>query len=123
MQNKMNFLPTRLKRFKKEFDRYQSFVRDTHSLIKPFMAEFMAEPNLSKLCVLFFLHYHPDHGVNDIARALQISHPAVSQVWVKLVQEGLVEREDDPLDNRRKIFFLTEKGEQLVLRLEKVLSR
>lgn len=56
-------------------------------------------------------------SVNEIARELKISHPSVSQTRASLMTSNIVAERPDPTDRRRRILYLTRKGEELVDRL------
>jgi len=59
-------------------------------------------------------------SVNDLAGALRISHPSVSQTRKSLLAAGLVEDHADPADGRRRLLELTPDGHALVARLAPV---
>ncbi len=66
----------------------------------------------SMLGTLFHV-YHTDHvGVTDLGEHLGVSSAAASQMLERLVEEGLIERSEDPEDRRMKKISLTEKGSQ-----------
>jgi DNA-binding MarR family transcriptional regulator len=54
-------------------------------------------------------------GVRDIGDDLEVSSAAASQMLERLVQQGLITREEDPHDRRVKQIVLTEKGRQVVV--------
>jgi DNA-binding MarR family transcriptional regulator len=56
-------------------------------------------------------------SVGDLAARMRISHPAVSQIRVKLTKAGLVRVRADTTDARRQMLQLTERGRALVARL------
>jgi DNA-binding MarR family transcriptional regulator len=64
--------------------------------------------------ILIQLHYQHKCGISDISNRMDISSAAASQLVDKLVQSGLVERAEDPIDRRAKQLKLTEKGRVLV---------
>jgi MarR family transcriptional regulator, organic hydroperoxide resistance regulator len=55
--------------------------------------------------------------IGQLAEALGSGKPAASILVERLVQLGLVERAEDPLDRRRTIARVTSQGEELVARL------
>ncbi len=57
-------------------------------------------------------------SVNEIARDLNISHPSVSQTRSSLTASKLLAERADPDDGRRRVLYLTAKGERLVERLK-----
>jgi MarR family transcriptional regulator, organic hydroperoxide resistance regulator len=64
--------------------------------------------------ILMQLHYHKDCGVSDIGGRFDITSAAASQLVDKLVQSGLIQREEDPNDRRAKRLNLTDKGIGLI---------
>lgn len=57
-------------------------------------------------------------SVNEIARDLNISHPSVSQTRGSLIAAKLLAERMDPDDGRRRVLYLTTKGERLVEKLK-----
>src|SRR5215212_3206163 len=55
--------------------------------------------------------------VGEVARGLGVTLPTVTAVMDKLVERGLVRRDDDPLDRRQHVCRLTGDGKALVHRL------
>lgn len=64
--------------------------------------------------ILMQLHYRHNCGVSDLSERFDITSAAASQLVDKLVQSGLIQREEDPSDRRAKLLNLTEKGRQLI---------
>jgi MarR family transcriptional regulator, organic hydroperoxide resistance regulator len=64
--------------------------------------------------ILMQLHYRGNCGVSDIGERFDITNAAASQLVDKLVQSGLIQREEDPADRRAKLLNLTDKGRQLI---------
>jgi DNA-binding MarR family transcriptional regulator len=64
--------------------------------------------------ILMQLHYRHNCGVSDLSQRFDITNAAASQLVDKLVQSGLIQREEDPNDRRAKLLNLTEKGRQLI---------
>ena len=56
---------------------------------------------------------------NDLSRRLGVSMPAASQLVDRLVEMGLVEREDNPADRRSKYLTLTAQGRQTLDDMDK----
>lgn len=80
------------------------------------MVRFAKEHDLSmgQHSVLMRL-YHADRcGVGEVGSQLGITNAAASQLVDKLVQQGCVERAEDPDDRRVKRLTLTPSGRQLV---------
>ena len=59
---------------------------------------------------LFFIHHHEQKTINHLATHLGISKAAASQMIERLVDCGLVNRDEDPQDRRSKLLSLTEAG-------------
>ena len=55
--------------------------------------------------------------VGEVARGLRVTLPTVTAVMDKLVERGLVRRDDDPLDRRQHVCRLTSDGKALLHRL------
>lgn len=64
--------------------------------------------------ILMQLHYRGDCAVGDISERFDITNAAASQLVDKLVQGGLIQREEDPKDRRAKLLNLTDKGKVLI---------
>ena len=70
--------------------------------------------SMSQLSVLLRLHYHHACGVSEIGEHLGVTNPAASQLIDRLVNLGLLERNEDPSDRRIKNISLTPRGIALV---------
>jgi DNA-binding MarR family transcriptional regulator len=55
--------------------------------------------------------------VGEVARGLGVTLPTVTAVMDKLVERGLVRRDEDPLDRRQHVCRLTTDGQALLHRL------
>ncbi|HEU0293329.1 MAG TPA: MarR family transcriptional regulator [Anaerolineales bacterium] len=64
--------------------------------------------------VLMQLHHRGNCAVGDISERFDITNAAASQLVDKLVQSGLIQREEDPHDRRAKLLNLTDKGRELI---------
>jgi DNA-binding MarR family transcriptional regulator len=64
--------------------------------------------------ILMQLHYRGNCAVGDIGERFDITSAAASQLVDKLVQSGLIQREEDPNDRRAKLLNLTDKGRQFI---------
>lgn len=72
--------------------------------------------SLQQFGILMQLHHHGECGVSGLSEHFDITSAAVSQLVDKLVQSGLVQREEDPHDRRAKSLNLTDKGKELIQR-------
>jgi DNA-binding MarR family transcriptional regulator len=71
--------------------------------------------SMSQYSTLLYLYHEGDCGVSDLGEQLGVTNAAASQMVDKLVQQGLLERCEDPIDRRNKIISLSAAGRMLVL--------
>ena len=85
--------------------------RSMHEFIR-----FSKESGLSmgQLSTLFRLHQGGICGVSDLGDHLCVTNAAASQMVERLVQQGYLERTEDPDDRRVKQLRLTSKGTLMV---------
>lgn len=67
----------------------------------------------SMIGTLFHLSHRDHAGVTDLGEHLGVSSAAASQMLERLVEEGLIQRSEDPDDRRMKQIILTDKGHQV----------
>ena len=79
---------------------------------------------MSQLKMMFVLSSAMGHAegtsglrVGEVARGLGVTLPTVTAVMDKLVERGLVRRDEDPLDRRQHVCRLTADGQALLHRL------
>ena len=65
---------------------------------------------MSQIGALFRLFHKGNSAVSDIGDELGVTTAAVSQMLDRLVQQGLILRNEDPNDRRMKQIVLTDKG-------------
>jgi DNA-binding MarR family transcriptional regulator len=70
--------------------------------------------SMTQMNTLFHLYHGSKCGVSDVGELLGVTNAAASQLVDKLVQNGLIERSEDPLDRRVKQLKLTTKGQEIV---------
>lgn len=70
--------------------------------------------SMSQMGTLLFLHRHETCAVSDIGEYLGVTAAASSQLLNRLVDEGLIERSEDPQDRRHKLLALTPAGRKTV---------
>jgi DNA-binding MarR family transcriptional regulator len=70
--------------------------------------------SMPQLGILMQLHYRGTCGISDLREKFDITSAAASQLVDKLVQSGLIQREEDPHDRRVKRVNLTDKGTELI---------
>ena len=70
--------------------------------------------SLPQFGILMQIHHRGNCGIGDIGERFDITNAAASQLVDKLVQSGLIRREEDPQDRRAKLLNLTDKGRALI---------
>ncbi len=70
--------------------------------------------SMSHLGAIFHIHRMGSCGVTDLGDHLGVTSAAASQMLERLVQQGLILREDDPDDRRVKRIVLTDKGHRIL---------
>lgn len=85
-------------------------MRDLHLFLRS------ADLSMGQYGTLIRLYHHHERpcGVGDVGSHLGITNAAASQLVDKLVQQGLLERTEDPDDRRSKRLALTPGGKALV---------
>ena len=73
--------------------------------------------------VIYFVGRNPGITVNQLLAILKITKQSLSRVLGQLIDEGFVEQLIDEKDRRRRMMWLTEKGQQLESRLTEAQSR
>lgn len=68
----------------------------------------------SMIGTLFHLSHRDHTGVTDLSEHLGVSSAAASQMLERLVEEGMIQRSENPDDRRMKVLILTEKGHQVI---------
>lgn len=72
--------------------------------------------SMSQFFLLMRVYYKKQCGISDLSEHMEITTPAASQMVDKLVQNGLIERAEDPHDRRAKQVTLSPKGRALIER-------
>ncbi len=70
--------------------------------------------SMAQFGILMQLYYHKGCQITGISSQMQISGAAASQLVDKLVQAGLIARDEDPSDRRVRQIRLTESGRRMV---------
>src|SRR5512138_2531796 len=70
--------------------------------------------SMQQFSVLIQLHFRGACGMSQVSERFEITPAAASQLVDKLVQGGLIRREEDPHDRRAKYLNLTDKGKELL---------
>jgi DNA-binding MarR family transcriptional regulator len=64
--------------------------------------------------LLMQMHHKGACGMSEVSERFDITPAAASQLVDKLVQNGFVQRVEDPNDRRAKLLSLTDKGRNLI---------
>lgn len=72
--------------------------------------------SMPQFSILAQLHFRGACGMSEVSERFEITPAAASQLVEKLVQSGLIRREEDPNDRRAKFLDLTDKGKDLLRR-------
>ena len=67
--------------------------------------------SMSQTVALFKIKRNGMCGVTDVGEDLQVSSAAASQMLDRLVQQGFIQRSENPEDRRGKCLTLTDKGQ------------
>ena len=70
--------------------------------------------SMPQFSIMMQLHHKGPCGLSEISERFEVSPAAASQLAEKLVQSGLVQRDEDPRDRRAKLLNLTKKGSELI---------
>jgi DNA-binding MarR family transcriptional regulator len=69
---------------------------------------------LPQLRTLFIIAHNKSSSVVQISKHLGVGEPTASHLVDRLVQAGLVDRSEDPMDRRRAIVRLSSAGQDLI---------
>jgi DNA-binding MarR family transcriptional regulator len=72
--------------------------------------------SMPQFSMMMQLHYKGACGMSQVSERFEITAAAASQLVDKLVQGGLIKRDEDPHDRRAKVLNITDKGRQLIQR-------
>jgi len=78
------------------------------------------ELSFSQMKALHHLHEHQDLSVKALGETLGLSLAAMSRAAEELVQRGLMDRTEDPVDRRIKRLKLTAEGRALVQKMREL---
>jgi DNA-binding MarR family transcriptional regulator len=70
--------------------------------------------------VIYTLHHKPGIGVMELAAEIGYAHPSTIILLRELEKEKLIQSKKDRHDERKRLLLLTEKGQQLIGRMEPV---
>ncbi|RLD97026.1 MAG: hypothetical protein DRJ13_12895 [Bacteroidetes bacterium] len=86
-----------------------------HRSMRGYM-HYAREKGLSRSMIGTLFHLiHRDHtGVTDLSEHLGVSSAAASQMLERLVEEGLIQRSENPDDRRMKQIILTDEGHRVI---------
>ena len=84
-------------------------------IIQDFMSFMKQQPQSSpQINALMYIYHNGQCQVSDIGVQAEASNAAASQLVERLVQQGFVERREDPVNRRMKILSLTHRGKELI---------
>jgi DNA-binding MarR family transcriptional regulator len=101
----------------------ESFSEALHTWMHTFMRQSMTRfsryardcgISMQQLGVLMYLQRSGNCGISKIGSDLGVTNAAASQMIERLLQQGFLQRKEDPNDRRVRNVVLTEKGRQLV---------
>ena len=72
--------------------------------------------SMPQFSMMMQLHYKGACGMSQVSERFEITAAAASQLVDKLVQSGLIKRDEDPHDRRAKVLNITDKGRELIQR-------
>lgn len=95
---------------------HQWIMLNMHHSLGGFL-RYTREKNLSlpQLRTLIHLLHASDCNISNLGAKFGVTNAASSQLMEKLVQQGYVERREDPLDRRKKVLELTDEGREIAL--------
>jgi DNA-binding MarR family transcriptional regulator len=96
-------------------DRYSAVLRAVHARTAPDWSGL--DLTMPQLKVLLTLATAGPASISAVARELRVGLPAASQLVDRLVEQGHVQRREDPTDRRRTIASLSPTALALVTRL------
>src|ERR1700722_18744143 len=70
--------------------------------------------------VIYTLHHKPGIGVMELAAEIGYAHPSTIILLKELEKEKLIQSKKDRRDERKRLLLLTEKGQQLIGRMQPV---
>lgn len=73
--------------------------------------------------MLYMLHYHQGSSMKFLAKHLDISKSAVTQLVEPLIEKDLVSRQTDPKDRRTAILALSIKGRKTITKFNQIKSQ
>ena len=72
--------------------------------------------SMPQFSLLMQMHHKGACGMSEVSERFEITPAAASQLVDKLVQNGFIQREEDPNDRRAKLLNLTDKGREVIQR-------
>ena len=86
-------------------------VRSWHDWMRHVKSTGLSMPQFG---AMMHLYHHGSCGVSDVGGHMETTSAAASQLVDRLVNQGLVERREDPRDRRARTLSLTQSGRALV---------
>ncbi|HZP93408.1 MAG TPA: MarR family transcriptional regulator [Burkholderiales bacterium] len=73
--------------------------------------------------ILEVLSDEQGRSMGELAEAVLMNHPALTKTMDRMVSRGLAHRRADPVDSRRVLVYITDRGLDLVSRLRSRVDR
>jgi DNA-binding MarR family transcriptional regulator len=70
--------------------------------------------------VIYTLHHKPGIGVMELAAEIGYAHPSTIILLRELEKEKLIQSKKDRHDERKRLLLLTQKGDELISRMQPV---
>jgi DNA-binding MarR family transcriptional regulator len=83
-----------------------------HAVATPAVCQMDA--TMAQVKTMLTISMKSNASVGDVAHVTGVGLPAASATLDRLVQQGLVDRSEDPTDRRRTLVSLTDEGRQMV---------
>jgi DNA-binding MarR family transcriptional regulator len=93
------------------FFAYRDFVSDPDHVLEKFSF------GRAHHRVLHFVNRNPGMKVADLLETLSITKQSLGRVLRELIEQGYVLQKEGPDDRRHRLLYVTQKGEQLAMRL------
>jgi len=71
--------------------------------------------SLPQMTIMLHLHYQGPSDVTRICEMMRVSPAGASQMIERMAQQGMVRREESPVDRRVRLVNLTENGRKVLL--------
>ncbi len=96
---------------------YQLERRISHTVHYKLTSWMALNLTIGQLKSLFYIDFQGSSNVRDLAAALGVTSPNVTGIIDRLVEQGLVSREENPENRRMLLLRTTDKGRALLAQL------